>query len=104
MEEKLEQLLSEEGFVEKLMACETAEQAQALFAERDVDVSLSQLKDLSAQLQIATSQDDELDEEMLDIVAGGATVHYLWSRDLIQRLADRGRVPNMRGKKATLRW
>ena len=50
MEEKLEQLLSEEGFVEKLMACETAEQAQALFAERDVDVSLSQLKDLSAQL------------------------------------------------------
>ena len=47
MEEKIQAILAEEGFVEKLMDCEEPEQVQALFAEKGVELSLDDVMGIS---------------------------------------------------------
>ena len=44
MEEKLTQILMEEGFVEKLIQCETPEEVQSLFAGKGLDLTLEEIR------------------------------------------------------------
>ncbi len=73
MEEKLTQILAEEGFVEKLMRCETPEQVQSLFGKKGLDLTLEEIRAISQSLTLEFSDSDELDEDALDAVAGGTT-------------------------------
>ena len=74
MNEKLEQIIAEEGFAERLVACETAEEAQALFAEKGIELTLDDIKAISNGLANNFDESDELDEDSLDGVAGGAMI------------------------------
>ena len=71
MEEKLTQILLEEGFVEKLIQCETPEEVQSLFAGKGLDLTLEEIRAISQSMTQELSDSDELDEDALDAVAGG---------------------------------
>lgn len=71
MDEKFDGLLKSEEFQAKLIACEEPEQVQELFAAEGIDVTLSDVKALAAELRTYMSESDELDEDTLDTVAGG---------------------------------
>ncbi len=75
MEEKLNQILEEEGFVEKLTECESAADVQKLFASKGVDITLDEVKAIGSALAAEFSDSDEMDEDALDSVAGGAALH-----------------------------
>ena len=75
-EERIKEVFSDEEFVKELFSKETPEEAQALLAEKDIDVSIEELvklKDLVvAKLQAAeNSESAELTEADLEDVAGG---------------------------------
>ena len=75
-EERIKEVFADEEFIKELFSKETAEEAQALLAEKDVDFSIEQLakiKDIIvAKLQAAENGESaELTEEELADVAGG---------------------------------
>ena len=75
-EERIKEIFADEEFVKELFSKETPEEAQALLAEKDIDVSIEELvklKDLVvAKLQAAeNSESAELTEADLEDVAGG---------------------------------
>ena len=69
---KVEEVMKDQAFVEQLMAAETAEAAQALFASKDIAFTLEEVKQIGAGLRAACS--DELSAEDLDAVAGGSVL------------------------------
>ena len=75
-EERIKEIFADEEFVKELFSKETPKEAQALLAEKDIDVSIEELvklKDLVvAKLQAAeNSESAELTEADLEDVAGG---------------------------------
>ena len=75
-EERIKKIFSDEEFVKELFSKETPEEAQALLAEKDIDVSIEELvklKDLVvAKLQaVESGESAELTEEDLADIAGG---------------------------------
>ena len=76
-EERIKEIFADEEFVKELFSKETPEEAQALLAEKGIDMSIDELvklKDLvAAKLQAAENgESTELTEEDLSDVAGGA--------------------------------
>ena len=75
-EERIKEIFADEEFVKELFSKETPEEAQALLAEKDIDVSIEELVKLKdiivAKLQAAeNSESAELTEADLEDVAGG---------------------------------
>jgi len=75
-EERIKEIFADEEFVKELFSKETPEEAQALLAEKDINLSVEEivkLKDIiTAKLQAAeNSESAELTEEELEDVAGG---------------------------------
>jgi hypothetical protein len=68
-EEKVLELLKDEGFLEELGKTESAEEAQKLFASKGVEISIDELLALRARLKQAAGK--ELNDEELALVAGG---------------------------------
>ena len=80
-EERIKEVFSDEEFVKELFNKETPEEAQALLAEKEIDMSIDELvklKDLvAAKLQAAENgESTELTEEDLADIAGGAAVLF----------------------------
>ena len=80
-EERIKEVFSDEEFVKELFSKETPEEAQALLAEKEIDMSIDELvklKDLvAAKLQAAENgESTELTEEDLSDVAGGVAVLF----------------------------
>ena len=80
-EERIKEVFSDEEFVKELFSKETPEEAQALLAEKEIDMSIDELvkiKDLvAAKLQAAENgESTEITEEDLADVAGGAAVLF----------------------------
>ena len=80
-EERIKEVFSDEEFVKELFSKETPEEAQALLAEKEIDMSIDELvklKDLvAAKLQAAENgESTELTEEDLADVAGGVAVLF----------------------------
>lgn len=73
MQEKINEILNKEGFVDKMLACEEPEQVQALFRAEGVELTLDDVKAVGASLASMASEGDELDEDSLDAVAGGSS-------------------------------
>ena len=75
-EERIKEVFADEAFTKELWSKETPEEAQALLAEKDIDVSVEDLikiKDIIAKKVQATENGEsaELTEEDLADVAGG---------------------------------
>ena len=75
-EERIKEVFADEEFVKELFSKETPEEAQALLAEKEIDMSIDELvklKDLvAAKLQAAENgESTEITEEDLADVAGG---------------------------------
>lgn len=64
----MEELIKNEEFMKKLESAESPEEAVALFKENGVEVTVEELE------KIAKMGSGELDEEMLDDVAGGIII------------------------------
>jgi len=80
-EERIKKVFSDEEFVKELFSKETPEEAQALLAEKEIDMSIDELvklKDLvAAKLQAAENgESTEITEEDLADVAGGVAVLF----------------------------
>lgn len=75
---KMEQLLNEESFFEKLKNVDSMEVAYQLFTDNGIDVSYDEFQVMisdsqNAMLQLGLlSEGGELDEDSLDTVSGGA--------------------------------
>ena len=79
--ERIKEVFSDEEFVKELFSKETPEEAQALLAEKEIDMSIDELvklKDLvAAKLQAAENgESTEITEEDLADVAGGVAVLF----------------------------
>ena len=80
-EERIKEVFSDEEFVKELFSKETPQEAQALLAEKEIDMSIDELvklKDLvAAKLQAAENgESTEITEEDLADVAGGVAVLF----------------------------
>lgn len=81
--EKLKEVFSDEGFVEKLLKLETPEEAQTALEEKGVSLSLDDIRQTAEMLQkvgsgelsreqLEAAANGELSEEELENVAGGS--------------------------------
>lgn len=72
------ELMKDAGFVEKLLATGTIEEAQALFVKNDLDVSIDETAEIAAAMVSASggpAQDtDALTEDALESVVGGLSL------------------------------
>ena len=91
MNEKLTTLLQDEAFVEKLIAQENDTDVQALLKENNIELSLEEIalikKKVDARL---SSGSDELSDDDLENVAGGADVGSIISgvADALCKIGD----------------
>lgn len=72
--EKLNTLVKDKTFVERMMAQETPEDVQRLFNENGVALTLEDVKRIGKALSQLEDSGDELDEYALDDVAGGFAI------------------------------
>ena len=74
-QEKLQEVFSNEDFVKELLAKETPEEVQEMLAEKDIEVTIEEIKEtrkiLIKKVEQQTSADGELTDEDLEDVAGG---------------------------------
>ena len=75
-EERMKEIFADEEFVKKFFGKENPEEAQALLAEKDIDVSIEELvaiKDIIVKKMQSEENGEsaELTEEELEDVAGG---------------------------------
>ena len=75
-EKRLEELFSNQEFVNALGAADKAEEVVRIFAEHDVEVSKEDAEAFLAARDKAP--EGELSEDALDGVAGGITWRLLW--------------------------
>ena len=74
-EERIKEVFADEEFAKEFFSKETPEEAQAMLAEKDIDVSVSDLCKLMDMLiaKLENSNvETELDDEDLEDVAGGS--------------------------------
>ena len=69
-EEKIKEVSSDEEFVKSLMELETPEEVQKALAEKDIDLSVDDIKKIAKLIQ--KKADGELSDEDLESVAGGS--------------------------------
>lgn len=75
MNEKWNELLQDEAFLEKLLNLESDTEVQAFLAENGVELSLTEIASIKAGIESRLAADDaELSEDDLENVAGGADV------------------------------
>ena len=79
MNEKLEALMNDEAFVKDLLDQETAEDAQQFLAAHDINMTIEELNALQQKFS-AQSEDGEMNDDQLEMVAGG--------RNIFQRIND----------------
>ena len=75
-EERIKEIFADEEFVKEFFSKETPEEAQAMLAEKDIDVSIEELvaikNIIDKKLQSEEKgEDDELCDDDLENVAGG---------------------------------
>ena len=77
---RLEDLLTDREFCEKVEAAKDTNAVIKLFAEKGIAVTSTQI----AEAKAATANGEELNEEMLDAVSGGVMISW-WLRWLLRR-------------------
>ena len=74
MNEKLDELLKDEAFIEKLLNQENDTDVQALLAENGIELTLSDISAIKSGIEARLSDNEELSEDDLENVAGGVDV------------------------------
>ena len=75
MQEKLNALLEDEAFLNKMLNAENPEQVSALFAENGITMSAKEVEILRSRLENADG--GELSEDQLENVAGGVDLDLI---------------------------
>lgn len=75
-EDRIKELFSNEDFVKELFGSKSYEEAQAMFADKDVDVSVDELKKVVELFK--KKHDGSLSDEDLEQVAGGLGFFGAW--------------------------
>ena len=75
MNEKLNELLKDESVVKELLQQETAEDAQKFLASKGVEISIEELEEIQKALAAQSGEDDEVNDNELENVAGGASLN-----------------------------
>lgn len=75
MSDKLNTLLEDEAFINKILNAEDPEQVSALFAENGVTLSVKEVEILRSRLE--NTDNDELSEDQLENVAGGVDLDLI---------------------------
>lgn len=70
---KVEEAVQDKAFVERLLAAETVESAQAVFASKGIEFTLDEVKQIGAGLK-AKFDGDELSADDLEVVVGGSVL------------------------------
>ena len=74
---KLQAVLADEEFSDALLAMQTPEEVQAALKEKGVELTIEQIKSIATAINNANKE--ELDEEALEDVAGGAfAINVYW--------------------------
>ena len=71
--ETFNKLMANEDFVKEMLAKETAEDVQKIFAENGVELTLEEVDEVAKNI-FATETEGELDEAALEDVAGGVVI------------------------------
>ena len=85
LQEKLQEVLSDEGFARELLAMERPEDVQIALEKKDIELSLDEVRQIGetiqniqsgeiSQEQLESMADGELSEEELGEVAGGTII------------------------------
>ena len=70
LQQKIQELCNDEKFTSRISMCTTAAEIAALFTEEGVMISVAEMEQLLATAAVPVG--DELDENALDGVSGGA--------------------------------
>ena len=72
MNEKLNSLLQDKAFLEKLLALETETDVQALLAENGVELTIAEIAAIKSGIEAKLGENEELSEDDLENVSGGS--------------------------------
>jgi lactobin A/cerein 7B family class IIb bacteriocin len=74
-QEKLQEVFSNEDFVKELLSKETPEEVQEMLAEKEIDITIEEIKEtrkiLIKKAEQQTAEGEELTDDDLEDVAGG---------------------------------
>ncbi len=88
MNEKFNELMKDEAFVEKLFALENDTEVRDLLAANGVDLTLAEIAAIKTGLDSNLSENGELSEDDLGNVAGGYADAIRAAADFIVTLGD----------------
>ncbi|MBO6159500.1 MAG: hypothetical protein J6P72_09640 [Firmicutes bacterium] len=72
--ERLNQLLEDKAFVEKMMSLDTKEEVKEIFNANGVDFTMEDVEDMAKELERVSEAGDEISEDALEDVAGGFAI------------------------------
>ena len=71
LQAKLEEAMKDKAFADKLTAIEEPEDVRKALLEKDIDLSVEEIKQIGESISNRESDDDELSEDELEEAAGG---------------------------------
>ncbi|MBO6159512.1 MAG: hypothetical protein J6P72_09700 [Firmicutes bacterium] len=72
--ERLNQLLEDKAFIEKMMSLDTKEEVKEIFNANGVDFTMEDVEEMAKELERAAEAGDEINESALEDVAGGFAI------------------------------
>lgn len=83
MNDKLNILLQDKSFLEKLVSLETDAEVQAFLAENGIELSITQIITIKNGIAAKLGENEELSEDELKSISGGAEIP-----EIITSIAD----------------
>lgn len=83
MNDKLNILLQDKSFLEKLVSLETDAEVQAFLAENGIELSITQIITIKNGIAAKLGENEELSEDELKSISGGANIP-----EIITSIAD----------------
>ena len=74
MNDKLNILLQDKSFLEKLISLETDAEVQAFLAENGIELSITQIITIKNGIAAKLGENEELSEDELESISGGADI------------------------------
>lgn len=90
MNDKLNILLQDKSFLEKLVSLETDAEVQAFLAENGIELSITQIITIKNGIAAKLGENEELSEDELKSISGGADIPGIIASiaDAIGKLGD----------------
>ena len=95
--EKLDQLLENEAFLDKIYSCESEKEIADTLTENGIEMSEEEVKDMLEQVSAGKSTGGELDETALEGVAGGRIIGAVIIGKIVEKIKNRINNPRSPG-------